>query len=95
MEDIKYLLSGVEYKLMKLIELHGKTIAENESLRTMNQKLQAELKEKETQIVELKDKVNKIKFARVLGSEGEAEDVKKRIDRLVEDIDHCIGVMEN
>lgn len=95
MEDIKFLISGIEYKVVKLLQKHRASTAEVELLRSENQKLRNKLLESESRVQSLQEEVNKIKFARAEESGNEAREIKRKIDLLVHDLDKCIKVLEN
>jgi len=74
----------------KLLELK----IENERLRSeLNQK-QIALDESQIRMNELEKKYNALKLAKSLSGSNDNEDLKKRIDAMVKEIDTCIELID-
>jgi predicted RNase H-like nuclease (RuvC/YqgF family) len=93
MGDIATLVSGIEYKVRKLI-------TRNQSLKDENEKLKKEieaLKRTNTEQTELlrksEEKVNIIKLAKTLETKEGNVEAKLKINELVREIDKCIGLL--
>ena len=93
MANEQILISGIEYKIRKLIE-------GNVNLKTENQKLKEQLTlitDKVTELTEeletSKNELYKYTLANTLEIEFGVEDGKKRIDSLINEIDMCIEVL--
>ncbi|OFX25001.1 MAG: hypothetical protein A2033_00535 [Bacteroidetes bacterium GWA2_31_9] len=87
------LIVSLKQKINKLISLY-------EFKKDEINKLQNELKEKNTQlascenkIIELEQKNNQLKLAKALVSSDEPNDAKLRINKMVREIDKCIALL--
>ena len=89
------LINAFEKKLRKLI-------SEYQSLQTQNNKLQAELAQKQEslinahgEILELRKKNEHLSLANQLSGSGEGRtEAKKQIDRMVREIDQCLALLD-
>ena len=93
MANEQILISGIEYKIRKLIE-------DNVNLKIENQKLKEQLTLLTNKFTELteeletnKNELYKHTLANTLEIEFGVEDGKKRIDSLINEIDMCIEVL--
>jgi len=89
------LVSGIEHKVRKLIEINLSLKQENVKLKSLLDNLE---NEKVVISEELDDKKNKLfnyTLANTLEKEIGVEEGKKRIDKLVEEIEKCIAVLSD
>ena len=87
------LISGIEYKLNKLIEKHCFIVTENNQYINEIQELKTLLiKQKET-IKQLEDKIKIIKIAKALETKEGNVEAKLKINELVREIEKCIGLL--
>lgn len=93
MSNEKILITGIEYKVRKLIEI-------NELLKKENIQLAEESKVSSKKIEELNRKIEdnqkeifKFTLANTLEIELGVEEGKKRIDSLIDEINRCIEVL--
>ena len=93
MNEEETLLSGIEYRVRKLIRETHEGREENSRLIAENGQLTEQLAEKNQVIRTLEDKLKTIKLAKTLGSGTENEQAKLKIDELVREIDKCIGLL--
>jgi len=89
------LISGIEHKVRKLIEINLSLKQENADLRSLLEKtehektvISRELSSKESELF------NNI-VANTLGKKFGVEEGKKKIDSLVEEIEKCIAVLSD
>jgi len=95
MNDEEILISGIEYKVRKLISQLKALRSENLLLKEDTNKLKNTLTEKEKKIKELESKINGLTIANLLESSKGTKEAKARINELVREIDHCIGLLNN
>jgi len=89
------LISGIEHKVRKLIEINLFLKKENAEFKSLLEKLDGE---KESLSGELDDKKREIfnyTIANTLEKELGVEEGKKKIDNLIEEIDKCIAVLSD
>ena len=91
---MKTIINNIELKVGKLIEKSNQLTAEKNSLRQNNDALNAQLQEKEKQIVALQDKVKLMNISKSVDTTK--EDVKAtrlKINEYVREIDKCISLL--
>jgi len=93
MANEKILITGIEYKVRKLIEI-------SDILKKENSRLEAEAEVSSKKIKELykiiennQKELFKFTLANTLEIEFGVEEGRKRIDSLIEEIDRCIEVL--
>ena len=95
MNDADELISGIEYKVRKLVNLQKEYKSENELLLNQNTELKKNIEEQKKIINQLKEEFNKIKLAKSLESMKGSNDAKLKINELVRVIDKCIELLSN
>ena len=95
MNDAHELISGIEYKVRKLVNLQKENKSENELLLNQNTELKKNIEEQKKSINQLKEEFNKIKLAKSLESMKGSNDAKLKINELVREIDKCIELLSN
>ena len=91
---MKTIINNIELKVGKLIEKSNQLTAKKNSLRQNNDTLNAQLQEKEKQIVALQDKVKLMNISKSVDTTK--EDVKAtrlKINEYVREIDKCIALL--
>jgi regulator of replication initiation timing len=95
MANEQILISGIEYKVRKLIEDNSRLKSENGSLQDklelITEKVNNLTKELETN----KNELFKYTLANTLEIEYGVEEGKKKIDNLIKEIDMCIEVLSH
>ncbi len=95
MNDADELISGIEYKVRKLVNLQKENKSENELLLNQNTELKKNIEEQKKIINQLKEEFNRIKLAKSLESMKGSNDAKLKINELVREIDKCIELLSN
>ncbi|MCK9452522.1 MAG: hypothetical protein M0Q90_12580 [Bacteroidales bacterium] len=93
MAETSVLISGIEYKLQKLIAHNKRLRARVEDLESENETLQAVLAELQESHGQLTDQLNKKVIVNALESEMEIEEGRKLIKALVREIDQCVAML--
>ena len=91
---MKTIINNIELKVGKLIEKSNQLTAEKNSLMQNNDALNAQLQQKEKQIVALQDKVKLMNISKSVDTTK--EDVKAtrlKINEYVREIDKCIALL--
>lgn len=93
MADTEVILSGIEYKIRKLIEENlrykKKVNDQKEEIVKLHQQVQ-DLKEKNLSLTE---QINKKIMADSFSTEEEIEEGRKRIKTLMQEIEQCIALV--
>ena len=93
MDDVTTLVSGIDFKVRKLIAQLKKLREENETLIIeLNQQKQSNEEHKQV-IKGLEEKIRILKIARMTEGKEDNSDVRARINELVREIDKCIGLL--
>ncbi|MCK4638133.1 MAG: hypothetical protein KAT33_01810 [Bacteroidales bacterium] len=95
MNDADELISGIEYKVRKLVNLQKENKSGNELLLNQNTELKKNIEEQKKIINQLKEEFNRIKLAKSLESMKGSNDAKLKINELVREIDKCIELLSN
>jgi len=93
MANEKILISGLEYKIRKLIELNNHLKGENQQIEEQLSILTEKVKKLNEELEINKNKLFKYTLANTLEIEYGVEEGKKRIDNLIEEIDMCIETL--
>ena len=88
------ILSEIEVKVRKLIEVQRQLIEENRRLASENETLRNENETLVNASQELHDKLNKTTIVNALGSnEEEIQEGRKLIKELIKEIDQCVSIL--
>lgn len=92
MDKVSLIVSGLEYKIKKIVDLQSQTLIENNNLKKEIKNFKNIVENQKVIIsgIEEKNKVQKI--ARILES-GKDNKAKLRINELVREIDKCIALL--
>lgn len=95
MNDEITLISGIEYKIRKLLEIKEKNKNKINVLTDQNNDLKEQIENKKLYINKLKEQIEKIKLAKSLENSDGSIEAKTKINKLVREIDKCIGLLNN
>ncbi|MCX6305605.1 MAG: hypothetical protein NT040_11605 [Bacteroidetes bacterium] len=93
MKDVATLVSGIEYKLGKLIEHHQTQRTDNKKHTTEIQELKQVITEQKHTIRQLEEKIKILRIAKTLETKEGNVEAKLKINELVREIDKCIGLL--
>jgi hypothetical protein len=93
MKDVATLVSGIEYKMGKLIEQHHIQRVENKKCIEELQELKKVVREQKQTIRELEDRIKILRIAKTLETKEGNVEAKLKINELVREIDKCIGLL--
>ncbi len=93
MKDVATLVSGIEYKLGKLIEKQHILHVENGKYGIEIQELKQEINEQKNTIKQLEEKLKIVRIAKTTESKEGNVEAKLKINELVREIDKCIGLL--
>jgi len=93
MSESGKLVKDIHSKVGNLINLQNSLKHQNNDLKADQEELKQKIEDQNKLIEQLKDRNRNLKIAKsVKQSEGN-NDVKKRIDELVREIDKCVGLL--
>jgi hypothetical protein len=93
MKDVATLVSGIEYKLGKLIEQQLVQRADNKKHISEILELKQVINEQKQTIRQLEDKIKILKIAKTTETKEGNVEAKLKINELVREIDKCIGLL--
>jgi len=95
MESEKTLISGIDHKVRKLIEINLFLKKENEELKSLLDSLKEEKTDISRKLDNKESELINFTIANTLELELGVEEGKKKIDDLIEEIDNCIVVLSD
>jgi len=95
MANEQLLISGIEYKIRKLIEINRAIYDKNESLKQKVSELTEKVEELTESLHEKENNAIKLSLANTLGYKIDVEKGKEMLDELIEEIDKCINVLSD
>ena len=93
MKDAYLIISGIEDKIRNLIEEYHALELKYNKLEQKEEKLTITVEKYKLTIKELEEKNSLLKVSKSLESIDDSDDVKKKISKLVREIDKCIGLL--
>jgi len=95
MKDVATLVSGIDYKIRKLIEHHDLLRSENRRFINEISELKQENNDQKRKIKQLEENVKILKLAKTLENKEGNVEAKLKINELVREIDKCIGLLNS
>lgn len=93
MADTSVILSGIEFKIRKLIEENVRLAKTVNDLKFEFERLKLQYDELNVKNLELTENLNKKTIADSFSSEQEIEEGRKRIQALMQEIEQCIALI--
>ena len=88
------MLDNIKQKIAQLIAAYESEKAERDRLRSELEKSAQQNEAYEKQIIELERQIDNQKLAGAFKTDADTAESKKKIDRLIKEIDKCISLME-
>lgn len=88
------MLDTLKQKIQQLISAYESERTEKESLQATLQEVMAQNEAYRKQIDELERQIDNLRLAEAFKSAGDNAEARKRIDRLIREVDRCITLME-
>jgi predicted nucleic acid-binding Zn-ribbon protein len=95
MASEELLISGIEYKIRKLITLNEALKDENESLKQEVNFLKNKIEELTESLQKAENRIVKLSLANTLEYNIGVEKGKDKLEELIEEIDRCIDVLSD
>jgi hypothetical protein len=93
MFDFETALSGIDYKVRKLIDENNGLKEEIARLVVANEELRETIKNQETTIKQQKEETNILKLRNTLVQKGDSAEIKLKINQLIRDIDKSLSLL--
>ncbi|MEI7489945.1 MAG: hypothetical protein WCK92_00995 [Bacteroidota bacterium] len=93
MDDVTTLVSGIDFKVRKLVAQQKKLRNENASLTSDLNQLKKTNEEQKQVIKGLEEKIRILRIAKTSEGKENNSDLKATINELVREIDKCIGLL--
>lgn len=93
MEDISTLVTGIDYKVRKLIARNQQVTAEVDRLSREIELLNKKISEQEQTIKDKEEKSRVLTLVKTLETKEGNVEAKAKINELVREIDKCIGIL--
>ena len=94
--SLNNIINSIENKLNNLLSAYQKEKEINLNLRQENTRLLTEIKQKSSEIDDLKDKIKLMSISKSVDvSEGDIRQTKLKINEYIREIDKCIDQLNN
>ena len=93
MFDFETTLSGIEYKIRKLVDENNGLRAEIAHLTESNEELRETIKNQEETINKQKEETNILKLRNTLVQKGDSAEIKLKINQLIRNIDKSLSLL--
>ncbi|MFZ4523024.1 MAG: hypothetical protein ACOYNC_15040 [Bacteroidales bacterium] len=93
MKDVATLVSGIEYKLGKLIEQQYLERVDNKGNKAEIEELKRVVSQQKIIIRKLEEKIKILRIAKTIETKEGNVEAKLKINELVREIDKCIGLL--
>ena len=93
MFDFETALSGIDYKVRKLIDENNGLKAEVARLTEANEELRETIKHHQQTINQQKEETNIIKLRNTLVQKGDSAEIKLKINQLIRNIDKSLSLL--
>ena len=93
MNDLKSLVTSLEKKVEKLVDLHHHSSKELTSLKQNNHELKQTIEQQKQSIKDLEEKHKVLKLSKSIGNNENTHELKLKINELVREIDKCTALL--
>jgi predicted nucleic acid-binding Zn-ribbon protein len=91
-------LEAIQHKINRLLQQNKELNTANNQLKEENFMLKKLLKEKDEMLIENENQLQMLKLAKSVSASSNEQDkieLKKKINELIKEIDHCVGLLNN
>ena len=94
MSDIKSLVTNLEKKIEKLVDLHRHTSKELSNLKQNNHELKLTIEQNKQTIKDLEEKHKVLKLSKsIAGNNENTHELKLKINELIREVDKCAALL--
>lgn len=93
MFDFETSLSGIEFKVRRLVEQNNQLKERLLSMTEKNEELIEQIKEQEKKIKQLTEETQIIKLRNTLVDKGDSAEIKLKINQLIRNIDKSLSLL--
>ena len=87
------IIEGIRLKIQSVKSMLHQQKEENDQLKKQNEDLQLTVQQKQSLIDELEQKNQKLSLVKGIMADGENQDARLQINRIVREIDKCIALL--
>ena len=87
------IIEGIRLKIQSVKSMLQQQKEENEQSKKQNEDLQHKVQQKQSLIDELEQKNQKLSLVKGIMADGENQDARLQINRIVREIDKCIALL--
>jgi len=94
MSDIKSLVTNLEKKIEKLVDLHRHTSKELSTFKQNNHELKQTIEQNKQTIKDLEEKHKVLKLSKLItGNNENTHELKLKINELIREVDKCTSLL--
>jgi len=93
MDKVSIIVSGLEYKIKKIVDLQNETSTENKKLKQDIHEIKHIIEDQKVIINKLEEKIKVLKIVKTLEGREDSYQTKLKINELVREIDKCIALL--
>jgi hypothetical protein len=93
MDKVSIIVSGLEYKIKKIVDLQNETLTENKKLKQDIHETKHIIENQKVIINKLEEKIKVLKIAGTFEGREDSYQTKLKINELVREIDKCIALL--
>lgn len=93
MQNLTILISGIEYKLRKIITSNNLLLQESKIISAENEELKKIIEQQNIKIKELEERYRVLKIAKSIEKSTNSFEQKIKINEMLREIEKCIGLL--
>jgi len=95
MDKFSIIVSGLEYKIKKIVDLQNQILNENKKIKQEIHDKKNIIEDQKVIIKNLEEKIKVLKIAKTLEAGKDNNQAKLKINEIVREIDKCIALLNN
>ena len=93
MDKVSIIVSGLEYKIKKIVDLQYETFTQNQKLKQDIHEINNIVENQKVIINNLEEKIKVLRISKTLDGREDSYQTKLKINELVREIDKCIALL--
>jgi hypothetical protein len=95
MDKFSIIVSGLEYKIKKIVDLQNQILNENKKIKQEIHDKKNIIEDQKVIIKNLEEKIKVLRIAKTLEAGKDNNQAKLKINEIVREIDKCIALLNN